>query len=105
MTVLKISFFILVPIGLFLFLTRKYVNPYKLSNSFSDNDKSTSASFLFKHNKSKNFIYLPISPSTDFFNSFKYEQTTKLERHLSISSKSLEKANKSSACKGEEDLG
>lgn len=30
MTVLKISFFILVPIGLFLFLTRKYVNPYKL---------------------------------------------------------------------------
>lgn len=30
MTMLKISFYVLVPLGLFLFLTRKYVNPYKL---------------------------------------------------------------------------
>lgn len=30
MTVLIIAFWILVPMGLFLFLTRKYVNPYKL---------------------------------------------------------------------------
>lgn len=67
MTVLKISFFILVPIGLFLFLTRKYVNPYKLIFLFGKkgSGKSTLLQKLTYRYLKRNWTVYSTEPSCD----------------------------------------
>ena len=67
MTVLKISFFILVPIGLFLFLTRKYVNPYKLIFLFGKkgSGKSTLLQKLTYRYLKRNWSVYSTEPSCD----------------------------------------
>lgn len=67
MTVLKISFFILAPIGLFLFLTRKYVNPYKLIFLFGKkgSGKSTLLQKLTYRYLKRNWTVYSTEPSCD----------------------------------------